>query len=169
MGFLNGVTSLLFGNFLGITDEQVVALAVTAVVCIGALAAVCRPLLLASVDPDVATARGIPTRFLSVLFLVILGGAVAEAAEITGVLLVFALLVVPAAAAQVVTARPVLGIALAVVFALGIVWSGLTIAYYSPYPVGFWISALAVTTYAARRLFAVGSARRARRTIGARS
>ena len=168
-GFLNGVTSLLFGNFLGITDEQVLALATTALVCVAVLALVSRPLLLASVDPDVAAARGIPTRLLSVLFLVVLGGAVAEAAQITGALLVFALLVVPAAAAQVVTARPVLGIVLAVGFALAIVWAGLTIAYYSPYPVGFWISSLAVATYAFARLFALGSVRRAGRTIGARS
>jgi zinc/manganese transport system permease protein len=164
-GFLNGVTSLLFGNFLGITDEQVVALAASALVCIVVLAAVYRPLLLASVDPDVASARGVPTRFLSVLFLVVLGGAVAEAAQITGALLVFALLAVPAAAAQAVTARPGPGIALAVAFALGIVWSGLAIAYYSPYPVGFWISSLAVATYAGARLFA----RRAAHAIGAQS
>ena len=82
---------------------------------------------------------------LSVLFLVVLGVAVAEAAQITGALLVFALLVVPAAAAQVITARPARQPR-----AGGrrsgsrIVWIGLAIAYYSPYPVGFWISAIAL-------------------------
>jgi len=153
-GFLNGVTGLLFGNFLGITDGQVRALLVTAVACVGVLAAVWRPLLYASVDPDVASARGVPSRALGVVFLVVLGLAVAEAAQITGALLVFALLVVPAAAAQRVTARPDLGIALAIGFALAIVWSSLTIAYWSPYPVGFWISAIALVVYGAARLYA---------------
>jgi len=153
-GFLNGVTALLFGNFLGITDGQVITLVVVAVACLVVLALVCRPLLFASVDHDVATARGISSRGLSVLFLVVLGVAVAAAAQITGALLVFALLVVPAAAAQVVTARPARSLALAVVFGLAIVWTGLTIAYYSPYPVGFWISAAALVTYGGARVFA---------------
>jgi zinc/manganese transport system permease protein len=153
-GFLNGVTGLLFGNFLGITDGQVLALAVTGVVCVGVLVAVSRPLLFASIDPDVADARGIRSRALSVVFLVVLGAAVAEAAQITGALLVFALLVVPAASAQLVTARPALSIGLSVALGLAIVWSGLTIAYSSSYPVGFWISAIALGVYGAARLYA---------------
>jgi len=148
-GFLNGITGLLFGNFLGITDTQVLTLAVTGLVCVGVLAAMSRPLLFASIDPDVATARGIPARGLSIVFLVVLGLAVAEASQITGSLLVFALLVVPAEAAQRITARPAIGIALTVTFGLAIVWSALTIAYSSPYPVGFWISAIALGVYGA--------------------
>jgi zinc/manganese transport system permease protein len=156
-GFLNGVTALLFGNFLGVTDSQVATLGVTAVVCVVVVALVYRPLLFASVDPDVAAARGIPARALSVVFLVVLGVAVAAAAQITGALLVFALLVVPAAAAQVVTARPAWSLALAVGLGLAIAWLGLAIAYYSPYPVGFWISAVALLTYGAARLYARAS------------
>src|SRR5690349_14716289 len=64
-GFLNGITGLLFGNFLGITDPQVVTLALTGLLCLGVLAGVGRPLLFASIDPDVATARGVPARALS--------------------------------------------------------------------------------------------------------
>jgi len=153
-GFLNGVTALLFGNFLGITDRQVVTLIATTAGCLVVIAVIARPLLFASVDADVATARGVRTRMISVLFLVVLGAAVAEAAQITGALLVFALLVVPAASAQAVTPRPLLGVALSVGFGLAIVWSGLVIAYYSPYPVGFWISAIALLTYAGARLYA---------------
>jgi zinc/manganese transport system permease protein len=166
-GFLNGVTALLFGNFLGITDSQVATLVITAAICVLVLALVYRPLLFASVDPDVATARGIPSRALSVVFLVALGVAVAAAAQITGALLVFALLVVPAAAAQAVTARPVRGLVLAVGFALAIAWAGLAIAYYSPYPVGFWISAVALVTYAGARLLGhVRGSRTPRATAG---
>jgi zinc/manganese transport system permease protein len=153
-GFLNGVTALLFGNFLGITDEQVLTLAVITVLCVVVIALVYRPLLFASIDPDVATARGIRARALSVLFLVVLGVAVAEAAQITGALLVFALLVVPAASAQVITARPAVSLGLAVGFGLAIVWIGLAIAYSSPYPVGFWISATSMVTYAGARAYA---------------
>jgi zinc/manganese transport system permease protein len=159
-GFLNGVTALLFGNFLGITNGEVATLVITAVVCVVVVALVYRPLVFSSVDPDVATARGIPARALSVLFLVALGVAVAAAAQITGALLVFALLVVPAAAAQAATARPAASLALAVVFGLAIAWIGLAIAYYSPYPVGFWISAVALAIYGAARLFARSRGRR---------
>src|SRR5204863_28051 len=114
-GFLNGVTSLLFGSFLGITDDQVVTLAVIAVAAVVVVAAVHRPLFFASVDPDVASARGVRARLLSTVFLVVLGVAVAEASQITGALLVFALLVVPAATAQVLTARPAGSFSLALV------------------------------------------------------
>ena len=150
-GFLNGVTALLFGNFLGITDAQVVTLVVVAGVSAGVLALVSRPLLFASVDEDVAVARGVPARALAVCYLVVLGAAVAEAAQITGALLVFALLVVPPAAAQVLSARPARSLVLAVVFALVIVWTGLAAAYFSPCPVGFWISAAALLVYGAAR------------------
>ena len=165
-GVLNGVTALLFGNFLGVTDAQVATLVITAVICVAVLALVYRPLLFASIDPDVAAARGIPARGLSVVFFVVLGVAVAAAAQITGALLVFALLVVPAAAAQVVTAHPVRSLALAVGLGLAIAWIGLAIAYYSPYPVGFWISAVASVAYGAARLFAAYAP--AARAVGSR-
>ena len=112
-----------------------------------------KPLLFSSVDPDVASARGVPARVLSTLFLVVLGVAVAEASQITGALLVFALLVVPAATAQVLTARPGLSFELATAFGLGITWAGLACAYYSPYPVGFWTTSIAFATYVAARVY----------------
>ena len=161
-GFLNGVTSLLFGSFLGITDDQVVALAVVAVAAVAALAVVYRPLFFASVDPDVASARGVRARVLSTVFLVVLGVAVAEASQITGALLVFALLVVPAATAQVLTARPGVSFALALVFAVAITWAGLACAYYSPYPVGFWTTTIAFGTYLTARVCAAPARRVAR-------
>lgn len=146
-GNLNGINSLLFGNFLGITDTQVLTLLLVAVGALGILVAISRPLLFASVDPDVAAARGVPVRMVSLLFLVLLGLAAAEASQITGALLVFALLVMPAATAQRLTPRPVLGGAIAVVLALAVTWIGLGIAYYSPYPIGFWVTTLAFGAY----------------------
>ncbi len=148
-GFLNSLTDLLFGTFLGITDGQVTALLVVAAVVLVALGLIGRPLLFASVDPDVAAARGVPVRLLSVTFLLLLGGAVAEATQITGALLVFALLVMPAAAAQQLTARPAVSLLLTVGFALAITWVGLGVAYFSPYPSGFFISVIAFAVYVA--------------------
>ncbi|HZX02139.1 metal ABC transporter permease [Kribbella sp.] len=165
-GFLNGVNALLFGSFLGITHGQVTLLLVVAVVALGGLAVIGRPLLFASIDPQVAAARRIPVRVLSVLFLVLLGAATAEAAQITGALLVFALLVLPAATAQAITARPAASLPLAVAIALITTWLGLLAAYYSPYPVGFYVSTFAFGTYCLVRLGRHLAGVRDRRTGG---
>ncbi|MBV8952070.1 MAG: metal ABC transporter permease, partial [Actinobacteria bacterium] len=113
-GFLNSVTALLFGTFLGISDRQVFTLLVVALVVTVVLAAIARPLFFATVDSDVASARGLPTRLLSIVFLVLLGCTAAEVSQITGALLVFALLVMPAASAQQLTARPGLSFGLTI-------------------------------------------------------
>jgi zinc/manganese transport system permease protein len=146
-GFLNGVNALLFGTFLGITNGQVVVLLAVTVVVLIVLAVIGRPLLFVSVDPVVAAARGVPVRLVSALFLALLGAAVAEASQITGTLLVFALLVMPAAAAQALTARPALGLVLSVAIALAVTWLGLGAAYFSVYPIGFFVSTLAFAGY----------------------
>lgn len=99
-GFLNGLTGLLFGTFLGVSDAQVVVLLVVAVGALAILATMGRPLLFATIDPEVARTRGVPVGALSAGFLVLLGTAAAEVSQITGVLLVFALLVMPASAAS---------------------------------------------------------------------
>jgi len=148
-GFLDSVTGLLFGSFLGVSDGQVVALAVVAVVVLVAMAVLGRPLFFATVDRNVAVARGVPERVLSVAFLLVLGCTAAEVSQITGALLVFALLVMPAAAAQQLTARPVLGLALAVALGLAVVWSALGVAFYSTWPVGFFVSTFGFAAYLA--------------------
>jgi zinc/manganese transport system permease protein len=164
-GNLNGINSLLFGNFLGITGSQVVTLLLVAIGALGILAVISRPLLFASIDPEVAAARGVPVGALSLVFLLLLGLAAAEASQITGALLVFALLVMPAATAQRLTARPVLGGAIAVALGLVVTWAGLGIAYYSPYPIGFWVTTLAFGAYVTAVVLTVPgwAARRARR------
>ncbi|WP_329456639.1 metal ABC transporter permease [Streptomyces sp. NBC_01497] len=150
-GLLGGVTSLLFGSFLGITTGQVWLLAAVTAAALLALAAVGRPLLFASVDPDVAAGRGVPVRLLSTVFLVLLGAATAGASQITGTLLVFALLVMPGAAAQALSARPSVSLALSVLIAVAVTWAGLTVAYYSPYPVGFYVTTFAFGLYVLAR------------------
>ena len=146
-GLLQGANALLFGSFLGIADSQVVTLLVVGIGVLAVLGVVGRPLLFASIDPDVAAAQGVPTRMLSVVFLVVLGVAVAEAGQITGALLVFALLVVPAAAAQALTARVLPGLALSVGIGCTVTWVGLAFAYFYDEPVGFTITTVAFIAY----------------------
>jgi zinc/manganese transport system permease protein len=147
-GFLNGTNALLFGSFLGITSAQVLTLAAVAVVALAVLAGIGRPLLFVSIDSDIARAHGAPTRALSTIFLLLLGATAAEVSQITGALLVFALLVLPPATAQLITPRPVRSLALAAGLALVTVWASLFIAYYSPYPIGFWLTTIAFSLYA---------------------
>ena len=148
-GFLNGVNALLFGSFLGITDGQVLVLLLVCIAAVAALAVAGRPLLFASVDPDVAAARGVPVRALSTGYLLLLGLTVAEISQITGALLVFAVLVMPASAAQALTSRPATGLPASVVIAVGITWAALTAAYHSSWPIGFWIASFGFAVYLA--------------------
>jgi zinc/manganese transport system permease protein len=159
-GFLNGTNALLFGSFLGITSGQVTLLAIVAGGALAVLAVIGRPLLFASVDTDVARAHGVPARRLGTVFLLLLGATAAEVSQITGALLVFALLVLPPATAQMVTARPARSLLLSVALALVTVWVALFLAFYSPYPIGFWLTSVsfggyvltAAATATARRL-----------------
>jgi zinc/manganese transport system permease protein len=93
----------------------------------------------------------VPVRALGTLFLVLLGAAAAEVGQITGSLLVFALLVMPAATAQTLTARPAVSLALSVVIAVAVTWTGLITAYFSPYPIGFYVSTFAFGAYVLAR------------------
>ncbi len=149
---LGGPETLLFGTFLGITREQVLGLLLAALAAIAILAALARPLLFASVDREVARASGVPVALLDGLFLLVLGLAIAATSQLTGALLVFALLVAPAAAAQQLTLRPLAGLALSVAFALLAVWLALAIAYFSVYPVGFYVTTIGFVVYVLARL-----------------
>jgi len=161
-GNLTGLTGLLFGSFLGITSQQVVALLVIGAAALLTLAVIGRPVLFASVDPDVAEAAGLPVRLLAIGFLVLLGVAVAEASQITGSLLVFALLVLPPATAQVITGRPVLGVGLAVGLGVAVTWTSLVVAFYTPYPPGFYLTTIGFAAYVAARAARFIHARRSR-------
>jgi zinc/manganese transport system permease protein len=151
-GVLNGVDSLLFGTFLGITQQQVLVLLAVAAAAVLSLGVAARPLFFASVDADVARAGGVPVRLLGLGFLLVLGLSVAETSQITGALLVFALLVTPAATAHRLTSRAGLGILLSVALALVVTWLGLALAYFSIYPVGFYVTTLSFALYVLVRL-----------------
>jgi len=145
--YASQATALLFGNVLGVSHETLVVLIVLTVVSLGALAIIMRPLLFASLQPELAEAKGVSLRLVSILFLAITSLAVAASTQIVGVLLVFALMVGPAAAAQNVTTRLSTGVLLAAVFALAQAWIGLTLAYYTDWPTSFWITMLAAAVY----------------------
>jgi zinc/manganese transport system permease protein len=150
--YASQAAALLFGNVLGVDDDALIALAILAVISLLALAFISRPLIFASLQPELAEAKGVPVRFVSTAFLVIVAIAVAECAQIVGVLLVFTLMVGPAAAALAFTRRLPPAIALATGFALAEAWGGLTLAFYSDWPVSFWITALSGAIYFASLL-----------------
>jgi zinc/manganese transport system permease protein len=151
-GVLGDYENLLFGDFLGITRGQVLTLLLACVLALASISLFGRRLLFASVDPRVAQARGVPVRALSVAFLVLLGLSVAATAQITGALLVFALLVAPPATAQLLTARIGAGLALSVVLGVVTTWIGLALSYFYDEPVGFYITATAFVLYAGARV-----------------
>jgi zinc/manganese transport system permease protein len=151
-GFSTEAYSILFGEILGISTSDVVLTVVIGVVAVGAIGVMYRPLLFASVDEEVAVARRVPVRALSVAFLLTLGLAVAVAVQVVGVLLIFSLLVTPAAIADRLTTRPATAIALSVVVALACTWIGLAIGYYFSYPVSFFITSLAFFLYVVTRV-----------------
>jgi zinc/manganese transport system permease protein len=140
--------NVLFGSIFGINDQaRTLAVVVAAVLGI-VLIAIARPLLFATIDPDIAQTAGVPTRPLSMLFLVIVGVTVAEAAQIIGALVVLGLLAAPAAAAARLTTRPWRGFWLSAILATAAIWIGVTIAYALPaIPATFTIMSTAATIY----------------------
>ena len=153
--------NILFGNILAISPADVRLVIVFACFSLAAMGVIYRPLLFASLDPEIAEARGLPVRALGVGFMVLLGFAVATAVQIVGVLLIFALLILPAATAQQLTARPPHAIALAVGIGVACVWLGLIIGFYLPYPPSFFITTLSFLGYlvATRRSLVFSAAR----------
>lgn len=148
----SGPFGLLFGEILGISVHDVWFIAIAAAITLAVVVVLYRPLLFASLDEDVAEARGVPVRGLSVAFLMVLAVAVTAAVQVVGVLLIFALLVTPGAIADRVCRTPGRGIALCVGLSLVFVWAGLCVTYYSSYPVGFLITAFAFAGYLIARI-----------------
>jgi zinc/manganese transport system permease protein len=145
---------ILFGQIFGITSQDVLVTLIAGVVTVLAVVAVYRPLLFATLDEEVAEAKGIPVRGLSIAFMVILAVAVSMAVQVVGVLLIFALIVAPAAIAERFTTRPSRGVLLSAALAVLFTWAGLTVAYYLPYPVGFFITTIAFWSYILARVAA---------------
>lgn len=155
-------TALLFGNVLGVDRATLLLLALVSALCLGLLALISRPLLFASLDPDMAAAKGMPLRLIASGFMIVVALATAVCSETTGILLAFSLLVGPAATMLRLGLSPWNGLVGSACLALILSWGGLTLSWYTGAPVSFWISLGAALSYwcarwvAGRRLYARG-------------
>lgn len=145
--FATQATALLFGNVLAVDREMIATLSVLGIVTLAALAAIMRPLIFATLQPELAEAKGVPMRFISTAFLALVAIAVSACAQIVGVLMVFTLMVGPAAAAQRVTTGLWSGLVLSAALALGEAWLGITLAYETDWPVSFCIALLSAVAH----------------------
>jgi zinc/manganese transport system permease protein len=153
--YANEALSILFGTIVGVTLSDVLLLIVIGIVTLAALAVVFRPLTFATVDPEVAEARGVPVRALAVVFLVILAAAVAEAVQVVGVLLILTLLITPGASAERLTARPGRAAIYSVSIALFCVLAGILLALETNIAVSVFVTSLSFVVYLGSR-FLVG-------------
>ncbi|MGA2200001.1 MAG: metal ABC transporter permease [Nitrososphaerales archaeon] len=156
-GYATEAYSILFGEILGISAGAVLLTFAAGAVVVLAIGALYRPLLFASLDEDVAEAKGMPMVFLGTAFLLVVAVAVSFAVQVTGVLLIFSLMVTPAATAQYISRRPQRAIIISVGIALASTWTGLIVAYYTPYPVSFFITAIVFSLYILIRIIKLGT------------
>lgn len=146
-GYAAEAYALLFGQILAIAPSNVMLTSVACILTLLTIVAMYRPLVFSSFDAIVAEARGVPVRTIGIVFMALLGLAVAAAAQVVGVLLIFSLLVTPAAIAERITARPSVAIGTSVLLAVLFTWCGLGLGFYLPYPVSFFITTVAFGTY----------------------
>jgi zinc/manganese transport system permease protein len=145
--FATQATALLFGNVLAVDRSTIVTLVALAAITLLGLAVIMRPLIFASLQPELAEAKGVPLRLVSTAFLVIVALAVSQSAQIVGVLLVFALMVGPPATAQRLVCGLWSGMILSAGIALAEAWLGLVVAYHTDWPVSFCIAMLSALGY----------------------
>jgi zinc/manganese transport system permease protein len=146
-GYATEAYSLLFGEILGISSASVIITLIAGCMILIMLAVLYRPLVFTSLDEDVAEAKGVPLSLVSVGFMVLVGVATSIAVQVVGVLLIFALMVTPAAIAMRFTKRPSNGMMLSVIIALFVTWISLFVSFYLPYPVSFFITSIVFALY----------------------
>lgn len=154
------IYTLLFGEILGVSTSQILPVAALGALCLTAVAAIYRPLLLTAAVPEIAEARGIRGIRVEICFLLIVALATTMTVPVTGALLIFSLMVGPPAAARSLTSRPFLAMVLSVGIALGTVWAAIAASYRWNWPVGFFVGTLAAAAYAVGRAWAARHLRR---------
>lgn len=154
-GYAEQAYSILFGTILGISRTDVLITLLFGIGAIVALAAIFRPLLFSSVDPEVAEARGVPVRALGIIFLILVAVAVSMSVEVVGVLLIFTLLVGPAATATRIVHNPLGAVATSIGLALAYTWLGIFLAATGTWPVTFYIATISFVVYLPVRLLTV--------------
>ncbi|MGA8724024.1 MAG: metal ABC transporter permease [Acidimicrobiales bacterium] len=141
------VFALLFGEVLGVSTTEILPVAVLAVACLVAIALLYRPLLLSSTVPEIAESRGVPAHRMETIFLVVLALATAMTVPVVGALLIFSLMIGPAAAARTLTSRPVVAIAVSTAIALLTVWAAIACSYWTNWPIGFFVGLFSAADY----------------------
>jgi zinc/manganese transport system permease protein len=162
------IYALLFGEILGVSSTELLPVAILGAICIAAVGLLYRPLMLSSVVPEVAEAKGIRSRRMEICFLIVVALATAMTVPVVGALLIFSLMIGPPAAARSLTSRPVLAMLLSVAFALVTVWAAIAASYACNWPVGFFIGVFAALCYGAGRAWAAWHRSRATRDPGLR-
>jgi zinc/manganese transport system permease protein len=145
------IYSLLFGEILGVSTSEILPVAVLAITCIAAVAVIYRPLMLSSVVPEIAEARGIRRDRIEMCFLLVVALATAVTVPVVGALLIFSLMIGPPAAARSLTSRPLLAMVLSVVIALVTVWAAIALSYQYNWPIGFFVGVLGALSYGVGR------------------
>lgn len=144
--------SILFGSILTITDGQIIGFAIFDVLLLAVLALVYRPLLFSSLDEQVARAKGVPISLMNVLFMAIMAGVITVAVPAVGTLLIFALVVTPAAAASMITRSPFAAIVVSCLLCLVSIWGGLVLSAMFPTPPSFVIVTLSTLMWGIARV-----------------
>jgi zinc/manganese transport system permease protein len=154
------IYSLLFGEVLGVSTNELAPTVGLAVACLAALALIYRPLLLSSVLPEAGDARGLSPFRIELLFLLLLALATTMTVPVVGTALVFSLMIGPPAAARAFTVRPHAAIALSIAIALAVVWTAIAVSYQTNWPPGFFVGVISAGCYAAGRAWTFASSRR---------
>jgi zinc/manganese transport system permease protein len=160
------IYSLLFGEILGVSTSEILPVALLGIACIAAIAVIYRPLMLASIAPEIAEARGIRSHRIDMCFLVVLALATTMTVPVVGALLIFSLMIGPPAAARSLTSRPLLAMRLSVVIALVTVWAAIAASYVYNWPVGFFVGVFGALSYGIGRGWAAWQRTRTRRPAG---
>jgi zinc/manganese transport system permease protein len=158
------IDSLLFGEVLGISVNEIAPVAVLGAVCVLAILVLFRPLILSSVMPELGEARGVRAHWIETCFLVVLALATSMALPVVGALLIFSLMIGPPAAARSVTSRPLIAMGLAMVLAVVTVWVAIAVSYQTNWPIGFFVGTIGAACYAAGRGWTALRSRRLRRS-----
>jgi zinc/manganese transport system permease protein len=157
------IYSLLFGEILGVSTSEILPVAALGIACVAAVAVIYRPLMLSSVVPEVAEARGIRSHRIEMCFLVVVALATAVTVPVVGALLIFSLMIGPPAAARSFTNRPSVAIVLSIAIALITVWAAIALSFVTNWPIGFFVGALCAVSYGVGRAWATGRRARAPR------
>ncbi|MBO0893332.1 MAG: metal ABC transporter permease [Acidimicrobiales bacterium] len=152
-GYAPEIYSLLFGEVLGVASNQLVPTAAMGAFCIAAILVLYRPLMLSSLVPEVAEARGVRARRIELCFLVVVALTTTMAVPVVGSLLIFSLLISPAAAARCFTSRPLRAMGASVLIALGTVWTAIAVSYLTNLPIGFFVGSIGAVAYASGRAY----------------